>query len=61
MDPYVKLKLNEEILKTKVHKDAGKTPKWDDTLTLKSTNPTDTLEVMVMDEGVASDDDIGRC
>ena len=38
MDPYVKIKCGEQIGKSKTQSNAGKNPKWDDTITFKRKN-----------------------
>lgn len=35
MDPYVVIKAGTKTVKTKVHENGGKAPKWNDTLTIK--------------------------
>ena len=61
MDPYVILILGKTQQKTRVHKEGGEKPRWDQEFTLNSTNPIDILELKIMDNNVISDDDVGRC
>ncbi len=61
MDPYVKIKVGPEMYKTKVCKDGGKNPKWQDTFDIKSVTPTEVMEIRIMDDQIGADEDIGRC
>lgn len=62
MDPYCKLMVGKfENHKTKTCKDGGKNPKWDETFDIKLIEPTEIMEIRVMDDQVGSDEDVGRC
>lgn len=60
MDPYVSLEIGGQKLKTKVHDNAGKFPKWDQDFTVKTKLNT-VLNYKVYDqETLGSDDLIGE-
>eukprot|EP00347_Sterkiella_histriomuscorum_P023555 403334191 len=62
MDPYVQLKVNGLIYKTKVCKDGGKNPRWSEEFEISCNDPSEILEIKVMEEAfLLNDDDIGRC
>jgi Ca2+-dependent lipid-binding protein len=62
MDPYVQIKVAKSIYKTKVAKDGGKNPRWNEEFELICNDPSEILELKVMEESlILSDDDIGHC
>jgi Ca2+-dependent lipid-binding protein len=63
MDPYFILKVGAvDNHKSQTHKDGDKHPIWNESFTLKSCNPSDILEIKIMDNnGILNDDDVGRC
>lgn len=62
MDPYVILKLKGVVYKSETSKDGGKTPKWNEEFELSCNDPSEIIEVKVMEDGgIINDDDIGRC
>jgi len=62
MDPYVVLKVGKNAQKTKTHEDGDKNPKWNEEFKLPSNDPTEILEVKLMDSNAClTDEDVGRC
>jgi Ca2+-dependent lipid-binding protein len=62
MDPYVVMKLKGEIYKSEVCKDGGKNPSWNEEFDLTCTDPSEIVEVKVMEDGgVLTDEGIGKC
>ena len=60
MDPYVVIKNRQQVLRTKEHTDGGKTPQWNETLTLDVKYVGDDITMDVVDsEAVGSDERIG--
>ena len=58
-DPYVKVELLEQKMKTKTHTDGGKNPKFNEGFIFTSAAGTDSLTISVFDEDTVSDDLIG--
>ncbi len=58
MDPYVKCIFGTEQKKTKTHQNAGKNPRWEETLKFK-VNKESEIKFVIMDEDVTSDDHVG--
>lgn len=62
MDPFVQMKLKGEIYKTETCKDGGKEPKWHEEFDLTSADPSEIIEIKVVEDGgVLSDEGIGKC
>jgi len=59
MDPFVTLKLREQLFKTKVLQGAGKTPKWDESFDFDVKYIGDDLQLDVLDEDTTSNDRVG--
>jgi len=60
MDPYVLLTIGDQKLKTKVHDDAGKYPKWDESFIVKTKLNTNFKFVVMDKETMLKDDLIGE-
>jgi hypothetical protein len=62
MDPFVTLKVgnSSEHFKTKIHKDAHKTPVWEQSFIFNLDGKEDALHVVVLHEGTVTNDNIGR-
>ena len=59
MDPYILLKVGEQIQRSSTKKDAGKTPTFNETF-IFNVNPGDELEIEAWDNDMGrSDDKIG--
>ena len=61
MDPYVVIKNKSNAARTDTKWDAGKTPKWNETIDVTVTDISDNLCVNVMDENEATNSMIGGC
>jgi Ca2+-dependent lipid-binding protein len=59
MDPYCVLQVRQDIFKTAVKQDAGKTPVWNQTFDVLVHYIGDDFTIKVMDEDVTSADAIG--
>ena len=56
MDPYVVIKMREQIIKTKEHTDGGKTPQWNETFELDVKYIGDDVAFTVMDAELMGSD-----
>ena len=61
MDPYVVLKNRSNAMRTCALENAGKLPKWNETLEVTVRNISDDILMRVMDENVATNTEIGNC
>jgi Ca2+-dependent lipid-binding protein len=61
MDPYVIVHHNATKFSTKVAKNAGKLPEWNERFEVTPENPDDILDIRVMDDCIGEDDPIGGC
>ena len=61
MDPYVVIKNNNNAMRTDTKWDAGKAPKWNETLDVDVGNISDNLTIRVMDENAGTNSEIGCC
>ena len=60
MDPYCVLEIGKgKKLKTRVHNNGGKTPRWGDSFEIRVENLNDDIRFTIMDEDVGSDDKVG--
>lgn len=59
MDPYCIISYGGKTHKTKVHKNAGKTPKWGEEFEFRILMMSDELIVKVCDKDTFSDDTVG--
>jgi len=56
------MKLAGEIYKTETCKDGGKTPSWNEEFELSTSDPSEIIEIKVVEDGgVLSDEGIGKC
>ena len=60
MDPYVKIKFNEETHKSETVEDGGKHPKWNYKLKLEVNDLMDDIKFEVWDSNTFSDDVIAK-
>ena len=58
MDPFCEFRYGQQIHKSSVHQEGGKTPKWNDVLKFNRTNDT-VINVKVQDEDITSNDLVG--
>ncbi|KAL6760669.1 C2 domain-containing protein [Haematococcus lacustris] len=58
-DPYCKLRVGNQLLRSKTHQRGGKSPVWNETFHFNLVNDN-TLNIEVMDEDMLSDDFIGK-
>ena len=59
MDPFVELRLEEDIYKTSIKDEAGKTPVWNEEFFFNLKRPSSKLVIVVKDKDVTTDDLIG--
>ena len=57
MDPYVILKLNEQMYQTSIKKNAGKLPSWDENFAFRA-KEGDVIRIDVMDKDFLKTDDV---
>lgn len=56
------LRVKGQEYKSKTHENGGKNPCWNEEFNIKCTDPSEILEVRIMEDGgILNDDDIGRC
>lgn len=60
MDPYVIFKMHDFKFTSKVHKNGGINPIWNDRFEVTVSDPNAELEFCVMDKNIISDDNVGR-
>ena len=61
MSPYITITHNKKKLKTKVHDNAGKTPKWTDEFQLEVENVSEEITLRVWDQDMTTSDAVGFC
>ena len=60
MDPFVQIVNGKQMVRTQTQMDAGKTPKWGETLELDVGNIGDKVMIRVKDENVTDVDLVGE-
>ena len=57
MDAYCKVQVGDQIQKTSVAHNTGKSPSWEDKLTFTTSNENDQVHISVFDKDTFSSDD----
>ncbi|CDW85876.1 xyppx repeat family protein [Stylonychia lemnae] len=59
MDPFVKITIHQQEMQTKTHRNAGKNPRWEETLKFKLQGFEEELKLAVYDEDMTKNDLVG--
>ena len=61
MDPFVHIFFNDKEIKTRIAKDGGQNPKWEEIFEIQPLREGDEFEVKLFDDCFTGSDPIGMC